>query len=235
MSVIRVFLVWLTLNLIPFNLPAISENEFKSAREKMVWEQIEKRGINDKNVLDILRKVPRHLFIPEKYLNRAYGDYPLPIGEGQTISQPYIVALMTELLELNGDKKVLEIGTGSGYQAAILAELVPKVWTIEIIPKLARNAEATLKKQGYTNIVVKTGDGYYGWEEEAPFDGIIVTAAPDHIPPPLIQQLKDKGIMVIPVGPPGAYQTLWKVKKDGDRIIRENITGVAFVPLVRKK
>lgn len=211
-----------------------SIDEFTKAREKMVELQIEKRGIRDENVLNAMRKVPRHKFVPEAYVNRAYKDYPLPIGEGQTISQPYIVALMTELLELRRDKSVLEIGTGSGYQAAILAELVDNVYTIEIIKTLKKKSEYRLIDSGYTNVKVKLGDGYYGWEEYAPFDCIIVTAAPDHIPQPLIRQLKDGGIMVIPVGMPGAYQVLWQIRKKGERLERKSITEVSFVPLVGK-
>lgn len=200
----------------------------------MVELQVEKRGIKDENVLEAMRKVPRHKFIPDEYLSRAYGDYPLPIGEGQTISQPYIVALMTELLELKSNKSVLEIGTGSGYQAAILAEIVDNVHTIEIIKTLKEKAEDRLTDLGYTNVKVKLGDGYYGWEEYAPFDCIIVTAAPDHVPQPLIRQLKDGGIMVIPVGMPGAYQVLWQIRKKGDSLERRSVTEVSFVPLIGK-
>jgi len=207
-----------------------SLNEFTKSREKMVELQIEKRGIRDKDVLQSMRKVPRHKFVPGAYVSRAYGDYPLPIGEGQTISQPYIVALMTELLELKKEKSVLEIGTGSGYQAAILAEIVDNVYTIEIIKSLKESSEDRLISMGYTNVKVKLGDGYYGWEEYAPFDCIIVTAAPDHLPQPLIRQLKDGGIMIIPVGMPGAYQVLWQIRKKGDKIERKSITEVSFVP-----
>lgn len=211
-----------------------STDKFTKERERMVELQIEKRGIRDEKVIQAMRKVPRHKFVPEAYVNRAYGDYPLPIGEGQTISQPYIVALMTELLELKNGKSVLEIGTGSGYQAAILAEIIDNVYTIDIIKSLKENSEDRLSSMGYTNVRVKLGDGYYGWEEYAPFDCIIVTAAPDHVPQPLIRQLKDGGIMVIPVGTPGAYQVLWQIRKKGDRIERRSITEVSFVPLVGK-
>ncbi len=209
-------------------------DKFTKERDRMVELQIENRGIKDENVLQAMRKVPRHKFVPDTYVNRAYGDYPLPIGEGQTISQPYIVALMTELLELKKGKSVLEIGTGSGYQAAILAEIVYNVHTIEIIKTLKEKAEDRLISMGYTNVKVKLGDGYYGWEEYAPFDCIIVTAAPDHIPQPLIRQLKDSGIMVIPVGMPGAYQVLWQIRKKGEKIERKSITDVSFVPFTGK-
>ena len=209
-------------------------DKFTKERDRMVELQIEKRGIKDENVLQAMRKVPRHKFVPSAYVNRAYKDYPLPIGEGQTISQPYIVALMTELLELKKGKSVLEIGTGSGYQAAILAEIVDNVHTIEIIKNLKERSEDRLISMGYTNVKVKLGDGYYGWEEYAPFDCIIVTAAPDHLPQPLIRQLKDGGIMVIPVGMPGAYQVLWQIRKKGEKIERRSITEVSFVPFTGK-
>ena len=211
-----------------------SIDKFIKERDRMVELQIEKRGIRDENVLNAMRKVPRHKFVPDTYVNKAYKDYPLPIGEGQTISQPYIVALMTELLELKKGKSVLEIGTGSGYQAAILAEIVDNVHTIEIIKSLKESSEDRLISMGYTNVKVKLGDGYYGWEEYAPFDCIIVTAAPDHIPQPLIRQLKDGGIMVIPVGMPGAYQVLWQIRKKGDKIERRSVTEVSFVPFTGK-
>jgi protein-L-isoaspartate(D-aspartate) O-methyltransferase len=189
------------------------------------------RGIKDEAVLAAMAKVPRHEFVPPDYQEYAYADHPLPIGYGQTISQPYIVALMTELLELKRGDKVLEIGTGSGYQAAVLAELTDEVYTVEIIPELAASAAERLKRLGYDNVHVKNADGYYGWKEHAPYDAIIVTAAPDHVPQPLIQQLKDGGRLVIPVGPPGGYQTLWQIRKKGDEIESRNVTGVIFVPL----
>ena len=214
---------------------AIGEIDYQQLRTEMVETQIRARGVKDKKVLEAMMKVPRHRFVPEKYLRRAYGDYPLPIGEGQTISQPYVVAAMTELLDLKEGDKVLEIGTGSGYQAAILGEITREVYTIEIIDKLARRAKKTLLSQNYDYIVTKVGDGYFGWEEHAPFDAIIVTAAPAHIPPPLKKQLKDGGRMVIPVGMPGAYQTLWQVKKAGETFKMNNIMGVAFVPFKRAR
>jgi len=198
---------------------------------EMVERQIRSRGISDQQVLDVLERVPRHEFVPDEYKSQAYADHPLPIGHGQTISQPYIVALMTELLQLESSDRVLEIGTGSGYQAAILAELVEEVYTIEIIEALAAQARERLESLGFDNVRVLHADGYYGWQEHAPFDAIIVTAAPDHIPQPLVQQLADGGKMVIPVGPPGGYQTLWEITKKGDDITKRNVTGVLFVPL----
>ncbi len=175
-----------------------AQDRFSKAREKMVRTQIEARRIKDKRVLKVMRAVPRHKFVLSVYQKMAYSDRPLSIGYGQTISQPYIVALMTESLKLKGDEKVLEIGTGSGYQAAVLAELAQEVYTIEIIPGLTKRAEKTLKKLGYENIKVKCGDGYLGWPEYAPFHAIIVTCAPDHIPQPLLDQLAEGGRMVIP-------------------------------------
>ena len=173
---------------------------FRLMREKMVKIQIEGRGVKDQRVLEVMRRIPRHEFVPSHSQSRAYDDGAMPIGEGQTISQPYIVAVMTELLRLDGDERVLEIGTGSGYQAAVLAELVDHVYTIEIVAALAKEAHDRLERLGYTNISTRLGDGYRGWPEEAPFDAVIVTAAPDHIPQPLVDQLKLGGRMVIPVG-----------------------------------
>src|SRR4030042_2223240 len=176
------------------------KGDFKTMRQKMVETQIKARGVKDPRVLSAMHKVERHLFVPKELQTSAYTDQPLPIGEDQTISQPYIVALMTELLELKGGENVLEIGTGSGYQAAILAELAKEVYTIEIVEPLASSAKNRLLELGYQNINVKAGDGYLGWPEVGPFDAIIVTAAPDHIPKPLIDQLQEGGRMVIPVG-----------------------------------
>ncbi|MCJ7458149.1 MAG: protein-L-isoaspartate(D-aspartate) O-methyltransferase [candidate division Zixibacteria bacterium] len=198
-------------------------------RDWMVKTQIESRGVKDPLVLKAMRKVPRHLFVPKSYQEEAYADEPLPIGEGQTISQPYIVALMTELLGLKGEEKVLEIGTGSGYQAAILAEIAKEVYSIEIICLLAEKAESTLKELEYKNITVKCGDGYQGWKEHSPFDGIIVTAAPDHIPQPLVDQLKIGGRLVIPVGE--LFQELILVTKTEKGIKKENVIPVRFVPM----
>jgi protein-L-isoaspartate(D-aspartate) O-methyltransferase len=178
-----------------------------------------------------MRKVPRHLFVPAEYLDQAYADHPLPIGYGQTISQPYIVALMTELLDLEASDRVLEIGTGSGYQAAVLAEIVDQVHTIEIVPELAELAAARLAELDYDNVVATQGDGYYGWEEFAPYDAIIVTAAPDHLPQPLVGQLKDGGYIVVPIGPTGGFQSLWRFTRSGGELTAENLGGVRFVPL----
>ena len=200
-------------------------------RMSMVEQQIRRRGVTDQDVLEAMERVPRHEFVPAEYQGQAYADRPLPIGYGQTISQPYIVALMTELLQLKNTDRVLEIGTGSGYQAAILAEVVGEVYTVEIIEALAAEAKERLERLGYANVHTLHADGYFGWEEHAPYDAIIVTAAPDHIPQPLVQQLKDGAKLVIPVGPPGGYQTLWQVSKSGGEVIKRNVTGVLFVPL----
>jgi len=208
-----------------------AEAAFAEARNKMVEEQIRQRGVTDPRVLSAVAKVPRHHFVPQEYLNQAYADHPLPIGHGQTISQPYIVALMTQFLLLKPGEKVLEIGTGSGYQAAISAELTDQVYSIEIIEPLGQQAAATLNKLGY-NVHSKVDDGYYGWPEYAPFDAIIVTCAPDHVPQPLISQLKDGGRLVIPVGPPGLYQTLWLIEKKGEQTRSTNLGGVRFVPML---
>jgi len=208
---------------------------YKRLRYKMVEEQIAARGIDDENVLQAMRDVPRHLFVPKRKRSSAYGDFPLPIGYGQTISQPYIVALMTKLLDPERDDCALEVGTGSGYQAAVLSQIVRKVYTVEIIPPLGKAAEKRLKEAAYENITVKVGDGYYGWEEYAPFDCIIVTAASDHIPPPLIRQLKKGGKMAIPVGGPFQVQNLMLIEKSEEGEIQmKNILPVRFVPLRRK-
>ncbi|MCX7796126.1 MAG: protein-L-isoaspartate(D-aspartate) O-methyltransferase [bacterium] len=197
-------------------------------------ELIRSRGIKDERVISAMLKVPRHLFVDKSQWKSAYDDRPLPIGYGQTISQPYIVALMTESLGIKKGEKVLEIGTGSGYQAAILAELTDKVYSVEIIEELGKRADRVLKSLGY-KVKIKIGDGYNGWEEYAPFDAIIVTCAPDHVPPPLIQQLKIGGRMVIPVGPTGLYQTLWLIKKETEeKLVYKNLGDVLFVPLVRR-
>ncbi len=206
-----------------------SRRDYRTMREKMVETQIKSRGVKDERVLSAMLKVERHRFVPEAYESQAYSDQPLPIGEGQTISQPYIVALMTELLELKGDEKVLEVGTGSGYQAAILAELAKEVYTIEIIEALANSSKELLLRLGYKNIHVKVGDGYLGWPEAAPFDAIIVTCAPDHIPKPLLEQLKEGGRLVVPVG---TYsQELKKVVKRSGKIETTDVIPVIFVPM----
>ncbi len=195
----------------------------------MVEKQIEARGVRDQAVLNAMRKVPRHLFVPADMLESAYDDTPLSIGHGQTISQPYIVALMTELLQLTSTQKVLEIGTGSGYQTAILAELVGTVYTIEIVEPLVEPTQKLLQSLGYTNVVSMYGDGYQGWPEYAPFDGIIVTAAPSLVPKPLIQQLTMGGRMVIPVG--DYHQDLILLTKTKSGLQRRNVTAVRFVPM----
>lgn len=198
---------------------------------KMVENQIRRRGVTDRQVLEAMERVPRHEFVPDRLKDQAYGDFPLSIGYGQTISQPYIVALMSECLALEPSDKVLEIGTGSGYQAAILAEIVSQVYSVEILKPLADEAAGRLKRLGYTNVHVRHADGYYGWQDHAPYDAIIVTCAADHIPPALVEQLADGGRLVLPVGPPGDQQTLWEVTKRGEEIAQKDITGVLFVPL----
>ena len=198
----------------------------------MVGEQLAApdRGIRDPAVLQAMEKVPRHRFVPREVMGAAYADCPLPIGCGQTISQPYVVAFMTEQLRLQPRDRVLEIGTGSGYQAAILAELAAEVYTIEIVASLAERAQTTLAELGYTNIHVRAGDGYAGWPEAAPFDAIIATCAPESVPPPLVEQLKDGGRMIIPVGPTNA-QELVLLRKKGGRIRRQAVLPVRFVPM----
>jgi protein-L-isoaspartate(D-aspartate) O-methyltransferase len=209
------------------------QEKYGSERESMVRSQIESRGIRDPGVLAAMRSVPRHLFIPEAHVNKAYGDYPVPIGLGQTISQPYIVALMTELLHLDSTDRVFELGTGSGYQAAVASRIAGEVCTAEIYGELAGAAAERLRDLGYANVQVMSGDGYFGWEEKSPFDAIIVTAAADHIPPPLIKQLKPGGRLVIPLGNPFFVQQLVLVTKDSRGGIKEEpVTPVRFVPLL---
>ena len=202
-------------------------------RLNMVREQIERRGIEDSLTLKAMRSVPRHLFVPKKMQRYAYQDRPLSIGHGQTISQPYIVAYMTELLQPRPGMRVLEVGTGSGYQAAVLAEAGAKVYSIEIVKPLAERAKATLEKQGCDKVTVRAGDGYLGWKEKAPFDGVIVTCAPDHIPSALVEQLKQGGKMIIPVGAQGELQQLHLLRKVDGKIKREAILPVRFVPMTR--
>lgn len=208
---------------------------FAINRERMIEEQLVPRGISDPRVLEAMRQVPRHLFVEDAMQAHAYGDFPLPIGSGQTISQPYIVALMTEALQLKGSERVLEIGTGSGYQAAILRALVDEVYTIEIVPELAGIARGVFDQLGYEDVHTTRADGYFGWWEHAPFDAIIVTAAPDHLPAPLVAQLDpDGGRMVIPIGPPGGYQSLWLIVRNGEEIDMQRLFDVAFVPFTRE-
>ncbi len=201
-------------------------------REKMVKEQLVSRKIKDKRVLDAMGKIPRHLFVDKSLKGRAYGDHPLPIGEGQTISQPYVVAWMTEALNLKPTDRVLEIGTGSGYQAAVLAEIIKEVYTIEIRELLKKRASKLLYELGYHNVKTKYADGYFGWEEYGPFDAIIVTASANHIPPPLIKQLKEGGRLIIPLGRTLYYQTLTLVTKKGGELEVEQMGGVTFVPMM---
>jgi protein-L-isoaspartate(D-aspartate) O-methyltransferase len=203
--------------------------DYNRQRQDMVETQIRNRGIRDASTLQAMRQVPRHLYIPENQQRWAYDDRPLPIGYGQTISQPYIVGYMTEIIKPKKGYRVLEIGTGSGYQAAVLAEIVDHVYTIEIVEPLGLRAKEVLD-QNYSNVSVKIADGYYGWEEYAPFDAIVVTAAAEYIPPPLIEQLKDGGRMIIPVGSPFRVQQLMLVEKKGDRISSRSLMPVRFVP-----
>ncbi len=206
-----------------------AKGDFKAMRERMVETQIKARGIRDPCVLSAMLKVERHLFVPGDLKSSAYDDRPLPIGEGQTISQPYIVAFMTEQLELKGTERVLEVGAGSGYQAAILAELAKEVYTIEIVKPLALSAEKRLRELGYRNVFVKTGDGYLGWPEAAPFDAVIVTCAPDHVPAPLIDQLAEGGRMIIPIG--SISQDLRKIVKRSGKVESVDVLPVLFVPM----
>ncbi len=211
------------------------EQAFANARARLVETGVAAWGIEDPETLRAIGVVPRHLFVPDEYQSLAYENNPLPIGYGQTISQPYIVALMTQELQLEPGDRVLEIGTGSGYQAAVLAELGVEVYSIEIIEPLARAAAERLQTIGYQQLFLKLGDGYFGWEEHAPFDAIVVTAAPDHVPQPLLAQLEVGGILVIPVGPVGGYQELWKVERTGEESYEStSLGGVRFVPLVRE-
>lgn len=220
-------------NLVPNIAAGVVDDfsRFQKARNEMIRDTIVKRGIRDPRVLRAMQDVPRHYFVPENLINRAYRDTALPIGDGQTISQPYIVALMTASLKLNHQQRVLEIGTGSGYQAAVLAKIVKEVYTVEIKKKLHDNSTRLLERLGYTNIKTRQADGYYGWSEAAPFDAIMITAAVNHIPPPLLKQLKDGGLLILPLGNPLSYQNLTLVTKDGDDYTTRSITGVLFVPM----
>jgi len=209
--------------------PPVADASWKASREAMVRDQIEARGVSDPKVLAAMRKVPRHELVPVSVRAAAYADHPLPIGHDQTISQPYIVAFMTEALALRGDERVLEIGTGSGYQAAVLAEIAKEVYTIEIVPALARRAKGDLARLGYARVVVREGDGYRGWPEHAPFDAIIVTAAPPKIPQPLLDQLKPGGRLVVPVGT--STQELTRITKAADGFRQEQLLPVRFVPM----
>ena len=228
--------VWIINFTIASLIFAQNYKDYEELRKAMVKTQIESRGVKDEDILSVMRNVPRHLFINESLWPKAYSDGPLPIGHGQTISQPYIVAFMTELLRPDTHHMVLEIGTGSGYQAAVLAKLVHHVYTIEIVPELGRNAKATLKRLSYDNISVRVGDGYKGWPEEKPFDRIIVTAAPEKVPEALIDQLKPGGRMVLPVGPRWWGQDLLVIEKDErGKVVRKNTIPVRFVPMIRQE
>ena len=215
-------------------LASASAQDFAAARQHMVEIQIKGRGITDSRVTEVMSSVPRHEFVPENYRAQAYEDHPLPIGYGQTISQPYIVAFMTEQLRPQPTDRVLEIGTGSGYQAAVLSKLVAEVYTIEIVKPLAQRAEVDLRRLNYSNVNVKAGDGYKGWPEHAPFDAIIVTAAPDHVPQPLIDQLKEGGRMIIPVGG-REMQQLYLLEKHAGKLTQHTVLPVNFVPLTREQ
>ncbi|MFW5868699.1 MAG: protein-L-isoaspartate(D-aspartate) O-methyltransferase [Armatimonadota bacterium] len=214
-----------------FALPAFAQDEYEALRDEMVNTLAEEGVISSERVMEAMKTVPRHQFVPRGQVASAYDDAPLPIGEGQTITAPSVVGMMTEALEPRPTDRVLEIGTGSGYQAAVLAELVRHVYTIEIIEELAVSAKNRLEGLDYTNITVRHGDGYEGWPEHAPFDRIIVTAAPEEIPQTLIDQLKDGGLMIIPIAEDGWAQKLYLVEKDGDQITKTELADVIFVPM----
>jgi protein-L-isoaspartate(D-aspartate) O-methyltransferase len=230
----KTILLLCILNFWPFFVIAdvgLDSPKLKAAREKLVAYNIEGHGIFDPQVLAAMRTVLRHCFVPKSIVSRAYADTALPIGEGQTISQPYVVALMTASLTPDRSKRVLEIGTGSGYQAAVLAEIVKEVYSVEIKEKLHIKSTQLLKKLKYSNIFTRHGDGYFGWEDAAPFDAIIITAAVNHIPPPLLKQLKDGGRLILPLGNPFSHQNLTLITREGDDYKTRQITGVLFVPM----
>jgi len=233
---IRVFSgFWLLVFFISFPCMPVTGQEadqYAGARRRMVTEQLASRDITDRRVLEIMAKVPRHFFVSPAYRDQAYEDYPLPIDEGQTISQPYIVALMTQCLTIKPGERVLEVGTGSGYQAAVLAEITNQVYSIEIRQNLAEKASRTLRESGYDKVQVKWDDGYFGWKEKAPFDAIIVTCAANHIPPPLLDQVKEGGRLVIPLGSTLYFQTLTLITKVGGKPRVRQISGVRFVPMI---
>ncbi|MGI9546848.1 MAG: protein-L-isoaspartate(D-aspartate) O-methyltransferase [Flavobacteriaceae bacterium] len=227
-SVYLWFLVWL-----PFF--GLGQTDYLSQRQTMIDTQLKARDITDRVTLKAMLKVPREQFVPKEYRFYSYTDGPLPIGEGQTISQPYIVAYMTQVLRLKPHHKVLEVGTGSGYQAAVLSEIVDSVYTIEIVDKLGLRAGQLLKSLGYNNVEVRIGDGYHGWPEKGPFDAIMVTAGAEFIPQPLIEQLKEGGYMIIPVGPHNGIRQLVQVSKKDGKIRKKDLMAVRFVPFTRNK
>ncbi len=230
------FSLWLVCSAHGWADQSFDTERFAQQRERMVRETIETRDVTDEATLRAMRAVLRHEFVDPARIREAYADRPLPIGYGQTISQPYIVALMTELLQVGEGDVVLELGAGSGYQAAVLAEIVDKVYTIEIVPELAELSKSRMERLGYDNVTVKHGDGYFGWPEHAPFDGIIVTAAATHIPPPLVEQMKPGSRMVIPVGPPMQVQNLMLVEKNEEGQVRQrSVLPVRFVPLTGER
>jgi protein-L-isoaspartate(D-aspartate) O-methyltransferase len=226
-SVIFLFLIWLTIS------SCAQETSFEVKRENMVSSQIIARGIKHQPTIDAMSVVPRHLFVPRRLQSQAYRDGPLPIGYGQTISQPYIVAFMTEIIKPEKGERILEIGTGSGYQAAVLSRIVDSVFTIEIVKELAISSASVFKELGYDNIWVKHGDGYFGWPEHAPFDKIIVTAAAEEVPPLLFEQLAEDGKMIIPIGPEFSVQYLILVQKKHGKMKKTNMLPVRFVPFTR--
>lgn len=223
----------LALTLVTTCTSAGDTEEYESKRQTMVQTQIQARGIGDSLVLAAMRCVPRHEFVPEEHRNQAYEDHPLPIGEGQTISQPYVVAFMTEALGLDSTSKVLEVGTGSGYQAAVLAQICDSVYTIEIFGSLGTHADTLLQRLGYGNVAVRIGDGYKGWPEAAPFDGIIVTCAPTHVPQPLQEQLAEGGRMITPVGERFTQRLVLLTKRNGE-LARDEVLPVRFVPMLKE-
>ncbi|MBN1387326.1 MAG: protein-L-isoaspartate(D-aspartate) O-methyltransferase [Bacteroidales bacterium] len=231
---LRLRIIWLFAAVLATGCNGTSQPDYERSRDRMVTDQIVARGITDSRVIRAMGKVERHLFVPEGARRYAYTDGPLSIGEGQTISQPYIVAFMTECLSLKPDMKVLEVGTGSGYQAAVLAEIVDKVYTIEIVEQLGLRSKKLLADLGYDNVFVKIGDGYEGWLEHAPYDAIIVTCAPNRIPDPLKDQLAEGGRMIIPVGGSGIQYLILNTKRNG-RIRQVSVLPVRFVPMVNKK
>jgi len=224
----------LTVSLMMVIASLVCAQDLRKLRENMVTNQLAKRGIKSRAVLEVMRTVERHRFVPVSLINEAYNDNPLPIGYGQTISQPYIVAFMTEALDVQPTDKVLEIGTGSGYQAAILSKLCKEVYTIEIVPQLGKQADSLLRTMNYSNVSVRVGDGYVGWAEAAPFDAIIVTCSPDHVPKPLQDQLKEGGRMIIPVGDRNVQELVLLTKRKG-KLVTQNKLPVLFVPMVDKK